>query len=385
MMNILPAKGSFRTFLFAAACFLSSQTSLFAQAPPQADSDSVATQTPPPKAAVAPYKGRPVSEVIGAYSSNTENPNMAGLDEELIVDITNIDSLLDQAKDMDAKVLLYINDLPLKDVVCEHVPEGLRFYLRNEGAVNDLWNHLTETRSTEEFFTKSVSISVGIEGLDPIHTKIDGKKGRVFTIVLVRKTWFFLCMVLMLVILILFILLASKSDMLRDTGIAPATGRKPFSLSRVQMGIWFLVVISSWLFLYVCLHRFNLLTQSILILMGITSATGIGGMAMDAGKIQTVPSRSEGFMKDLVTDNNTVSLARFQNFAWTIVLVLVFLRSVFSTLKMPDFDSTLLTLMGISSGTYIGGKVTEKSSEGTQKNAAAAAEQAAVVNPENAG
>jgi hypothetical protein len=42
------------------------------------------------------------------------------------------------------------------------------------------------------------------------------------------------------------------------------------------------------------------------------------------------------------------------------VLGLVFIRSVLLQLVMPDFDTTLLGLMGISSGTYIGFKFPEK-------------------------
>jgi hypothetical protein len=50
-------------------------------------------------------------------------------------------------------------------------------------------------------------------------------------------------------------------------------------------------------------------------------------------------------------------LSPFQIAVWTLVLGIVFIRSVYVDLTMPDFDATLLTLMGISSGTYIGFKL----------------------------
>jgi len=49
-----------------------------------------------------------------------------------------------------------------------------------------------------------------------------------------------------------------------------------------------------------------------------------------------------------------------QVFAWTIVLGIMFISSVYNRLTMPEFSATLLGLMGISSGTYIGFKFPEK-------------------------
>jgi hypothetical protein len=43
--------------------------------------------------------------------------------------------------------------------------------------------------------------------------------------------------------------------------------------------------------------------------------------------------------------------------AWTVILGFVFIASVWSDLTMPDFSPTLLGLMGISSGTYVGFKL----------------------------
>ena len=39
----------------------------------------------------------------------------------------------------------------------------------------------------------------------------------------------------------------------------------------------------------------------------------------------------------------------------------VFVWSVYRNISMPEFDASLLTLMGISSGTYVGFKFPEKS------------------------
>lgn len=69
---------------------------------------------------------------------------------------------------------------------------------------------------------------------------------------------------------------------------------------------------------------------------------------------------SKGFIPDILSDSNGYSFHRFQIFAWTIVLGIIFVSSVYNNLTMPEFSTTLLGLMGISSGTYIGFKFPEK-------------------------
>lgn len=69
---------------------------------------------------------------------------------------------------------------------------------------------------------------------------------------------------------------------------------------------------------------------------------------------------SRGFISDILSDSSGYSFHRFQIFAWTIVLGIMFISSVYNRLTMPEFSATLLGLMGISSGTYIGFKFPEK-------------------------
>lgn len=69
---------------------------------------------------------------------------------------------------------------------------------------------------------------------------------------------------------------------------------------------------------------------------------------------------SRGFLRDILSDASGYSFHRFQIFAWTIVLGVIFVSSVYNELTMPEFSATLLGLMGISSGTYIGFKFPEE-------------------------
>ena len=68
---------------------------------------------------------------------------------------------------------------------------------------------------------------------------------------------------------------------------------------------------------------------------------------------------SKNYIKDILSDSNGISLHRFQIFAWTLMLGVIFILNVWTNLSMPEFSSTLMILMGISSGTYLGFKIPE--------------------------
>jgi hypothetical protein len=71
----------------------------------------------------------------------------------------------------------------------------------------------------------------------------------------------------------------------------------------------------------------------------------------------TKKSASSGFLKDILSDDDGVSFHRFQILVWTMVLIMIFLAKVYHQFSMPEFEGTLLALMGISAGTYIGFKL----------------------------
>jgi hypothetical protein len=75
---------------------------------------------------------------------------------------------------------------------------------------------------------------------------------------------------------------------------------------------------------------------------------------------QSAATVSGGFLRDILSDSSGYSFHRFQIFAWTIVLGIIFMSSVYNNLTMPEFSTTLLGLMGLSAGTYIGFKFPEQ-------------------------
>ena len=202
--------------------------------------------------------------------------------------------------------------------------------------------------------------------------------------------------------------------------------RKPYSLARFQMAFWFLLVIGSFFYIWLITGALDIITTEILALIGIGAGTALGAAAIDSGKRESVKTdlktkkeeldkleteiadldtrinatpapadlttlqadkkakeekskelnteiikhekslkaTSQGFLKDVLTDATGVSFHRFQIFVWTLVLGIIFIISVWTRLSMPEFGATLLALLGISAGTYLGFKIPEDQSNG---------------------
>jgi hypothetical protein len=85
----------------------------------------------------------------------------------------------------------------------------------------------------------------------------------------------------------------------------------------------------------------------------------IAAIQTERATIRNPMPKSLGFFRDILRDDQGVSFYRFQMAVWTLVLILMFCSSVYRDLVMPQFSSTLLGLMGISAGTYLGFKFPE--------------------------
>jgi hypothetical protein len=219
----------------------------------------------------------------------------------------------------------------------------------------------------------------------------------------------------LLCLLGLVIYLAARTSLLRSTIDLGSTSpnRAPFSLGLVQMAFWFFLALSAYVYLCVSTLQIHIPMGSVLGLLGISASTGLAAIAVDARKSaaagaliaerdalntrieqlesnpptpgssseqelaqkrdrlaqvaalinQRLPTQvnpvSKGFFKDILADGDGISFHRFQIAVWTLVLGVMFLWGVYRNMSMPTFDASLLTLMGISAGTYVGFKVPE--------------------------
>jgi hypothetical protein len=321
------------------------------------------------------------------------------------------------------KFVLYLNGIPLQGLQTSAPMAGhdhITFYLDRIDANRAAWALLVQNPVP----TKQVSLSMGLEGGHAFSTQVWK-----FNLILFRTRWLVAWSALILVLLGLFLWMASASDIIREPGPPPPpdangkTPRKAFSMARTQMAWWTLLVIAGFILIWMVTWDSSAIPASVMALIGISVATGLAATVVDKsnnsalvsqqsqlsseksrlqaeitvlqsqlnappagataasiqaaidtkndriaainGRLneitaQTATPASEGFFVDILSDANGLTFHRFQMLAWTVVLGIMFAVSVARQLVMLDFSATLLGLMGISSGTYIGFKFPEQ-------------------------
>ena len=165
----------------------------------------------------------------------------------------------------------------------------------------------------------------------------------------------------LLLFLVAYYWMVRKTRMLKDpSGI--------YSLGKSQMAFWGLIVFFTFIGIWVLTGRMEFIPTQVLILLGISGATGLSAVIMENEKDQknrnenpsALKKDSTGFWRDICSDSAGPAFYRLQVVAWTVVLGILFIRSVTKGLSMPEFSETLLLLMGISNLTYLGFKFPEK-------------------------
>lgn len=155
--------------------------------------------------------------------------------------------------------------------------------------------------------------------------------------------------------------LGCKSGMLRDDGNqGDILQHRTYSLGRAQMAWWFGIVMGSYIFVWIMSQDIPAIGAQALLLMGISGVTGLTADGLNAGMKKEMPKGERKFFEDILTDVHGVTLHRFQMLSMTVILGIMFIIHVATTLTMPEFDGSLLALMGIAGGTYVGFKVPEK-------------------------
>ncbi len=195
-----------------------------------------------------------------------------------------------------------------------------------------------------------------------------------------EDTQYFTVLVIVLGILALFIGLGAYTNVLRDevnncaefdanavkmqtAGTRFPGKSKPFSLTKVQFGLWTVVIGSSYLYLALCKGDCSETTMNTtaIVLLGIFSGTAATASVMDKREIgdkrprhQNTPS--QGFFTDILSDDTGISVHRFQNVVWTVIAITVYLyklSKVTGGCQLPELSDTLLALTGMSNATFL--------------------------------
>jgi len=365
---------------------------------------------PAPTSTPAPGSPTPVSKVRDVE-----------LGDVIVVEGNNFDTLLNQAACEHKNVVLYLDDRPLRDVTA-HPPtdlakQSLRFTLKRTENARDVWTYLLGKPALAR---RPTNVSIGIEDGFAI------KSSSFVNLQVIPPLWFAFWVILFILLVIGFLVLAIKSNLLRDSVPSPGGGEnRPYSLARTQIAWWFFLVLASYLFIGIITGDFNTtITGTVLGLLGISAGTAVGSAMVDANKstpdasatqaaaalniqarlaqldaaitqvntalaanpndtaaaqtlaasmkekeerlsqLKKLNNQSENFLLDILSDANGVSFHRFQMAAWTLVLGIIFITQVYKVLAMPDFNGSLLVLLGISAGTYVGLKIPEPTAPG---------------------
>ena len=176
-----------------------------------------------------------------------------------------------------------------------------------------------------------------------------------------------------------------RDDFEIPDGVVDPKGRK-FSLGKVQMAAWSVAIVVGFFLVGLALQTvwvLNEINDTLVILLGISATTAAGAMALVPdlvtrqlellkaalpadqpaikAKLSTLLT-SSGPLKDILSDvgSDSPSLHRLQNLVFTTVLIFMFLFGALTTGSFPNFTGTLLALMGVSGGAYLGFKAAAK-------------------------
>jgi len=317
-----------------------------------ASSQAPAPQQSPSPTPQAQLKSdvKPVVVCVIVAAGQCTNDGEAELTHHLQLRVTNLKEWIAQGNSP-WKLILFLNDRPLKGlhpVAVDLQNSDLTFKLDRTTETAPTWDDLMvrgrnwRLRGVQE----DVRPGIGLDG----GTAFDSQAA--FDLVLLSWFWITVSMLFLLSSLLVLIVLSRKTALLRES----ATG--PFSLSRTQMAAWTWAILNAYFFLFVMTWNPAVdIPVSMLGLLGISATTYVAAVLVDQGG--DAPALvSKGFWKD-ITGGNAVSLHRIQMMAWNVVLIFVFIVQVATKMTIPDFNTTLLGLLGLSAGTYVGFKFPE--------------------------
>ena len=172
-----------------------------------------------------------------------------------------------------------------------------------------------------------------------------------------------LALILIVVLLIFLKVAVAKWEFLKTLFIDKQTNT--YSLSKCQAFTWTLILIWSYFYLVIgtgliigrrAIPDFNL---SLVCLMGVSyfGLLAAQGVKKPKNDLKDTPLQ----LSSLFSEGGEVSLSRFQLVGFTITAIFVYLYYLFDPQilinGLPEIPPTLLGLLGISQGGYIGGKI----------------------------
>jgi hypothetical protein len=185
--------------------------------------------------------------------------------------------------------------------------------------------------------------------------------------------WIAAGIIILIELIVIFNLFTNKSSklqvLIKDMSAQEEIKDMSFSYSRSQLFWWTIIVITCFAIDMAMTGASNgIMNSTAFTLLGISAGTTVAGRVIDNSQSSDPSvamhqdSKSQGFWMDILSDQNGVSIHRFQAVLFNIGFGLAFISQFISNIPshitlgvavpFADFDSTTLGLIGLSAGTY---------------------------------
>ena len=220
----------------------------------------------------------------------------AGIGDIIVIIVENLDSLLRKSEALDQNISLFINGRKIDNIKpISGAPDKekgtLQYRLDRNTENNRTWADILGAPPflKDDFFYKDVKISVGLEKEYAIKTRTEGNN---FTLIRIHKGRFWMCSLIVIFYLFVVVIMAKTKGLLRDRsidvsviGIPVLSAEKhTYSLARFQMAFWFTLTIISFFFIWLITDAYDIITTTILALIGISAGTSLSATIIDDGK-----------------------------------------------------------------------------------------------------
>jgi hypothetical protein len=284
------------------------------------------------------------------------------LGDVIEVSVQHLNLLVRQHSNDTARIQLFLNNVPMSSIKAFQADTvaGKLVFKITRGNGSNPWNVFYQSPFHPILLAESISIGYPSSGA--IATQVDSKSD--IRIILIRSSYLVLALFLMALLIVLW-LFGVKRGMLKDESVLPDIQQRPYSLGRTQLAFWSVIVALSYIFIALVTGELAPLSTSTLVLLGVSGVTTAAATLIDNNDKLNNKNRhqngekSAGLLTDLLSDNNGISIHRFQMLVFNIILGVFFIKQVVTQLSMPDFDNNMLLLLGISNGTYAGIKMFE--------------------------
>jgi hypothetical protein len=162
---------------------------------------------------------------------------------------------------------------------------------------------------------------------------------------------------------------ANVAKMQRRSPFRLGNSTSPYSLAKTQFAGWTVIIASAYIYMSLCKGDCadGAISKTALVLMGIGTGILTASAIIDKREMQDNRPRhqnrpSQGFFVDILSDDNGISIHRFQNFVWTAIAMIVYINKVAHVQNgcvLPELSDTLLALTGISGITFLTMRATE--------------------------